>query len=65
MIKIRKRNYTINSSNRRISSQFTLVEAKLTVVTAFSFAVLANFEAFEEKRLQPDAKVVSVESIIS
>lgn len=43
----------------------TLVEAKFTVVTAFSLAVLASLEAFEENRLQPDAKVVSVESISS
>jgi len=34
----------------------------LTVVTAFSLAVLANLEALVEKRLQPEAKVESVES---
>lgn len=40
----------------------TFVEAKLTVVTAFSFAVLASFEALDEKILQPEAKVDRVES---
>lgn len=37
----------------------------MTVVTAFSLAVLANLEAFVENRLQPEAKVDSVVSMSS